>query len=232
MNAETVGRNIAEARKIKGYTQKDVAERLHVSVAAVSKWERGLNFPDMALLEPLAEVLELSVPQLLDLTDAPADTVVKSLVELSQSEKAALNLRFAKRLRLVLALMLGFAAFLVLLLLLWHPLHHAVPRLRGLFAALLPLLLGICAWFLPAVPVLGVRRGLHLNWQRWSLLSLICCALALYCPIFTVDALVRIEDVSAILDAAGGYHFAAIVLLCGTALANGCSYWLNRHHTK
>ena len=228
MNAEAVGRNIAEARKIKGYTQKDVAEQLHVSVAAVSKWERGLNFPDMALLEPLAAVLELSVPQLLDLTDAPADAVVKSLVELSQSEKEVLNRRFAKRLQLVLALILGFAAFLPLLMLLWLEMRHGLINPNRLLTVLLPIFLGLCAWFLPAVPVLGVRRGLHLNWQRWSLLSFICCMASLYYPVYTIDYLVQINDVSAILDTVGGFHFASVVLLCGTALANGCSYLLNR----
>lgn len=59
------GALIAEARKEKNLTQKDLAQALHVSVQAVSKWERGLNFPDIALLEPLAELLDLSVSELL-----------------------------------------------------------------------------------------------------------------------------------------------------------------------
>ena len=47
------GNLIREARKEKGLTQLELAERLHVSDRAVSKWERGLNYPDMAMLEPL-----------------------------------------------------------------------------------------------------------------------------------------------------------------------------------
>ena len=56
---------IAETRKELHLTQKDLAEQLHVSIQAVSKWERGLSFPDVLLLEPLSELLGLSVSELL-----------------------------------------------------------------------------------------------------------------------------------------------------------------------
>ena len=50
---------IAALRKKKGWTQKDIAEKLNVSIAAVSKWERGLNYPDLSIMEPLARILIL-----------------------------------------------------------------------------------------------------------------------------------------------------------------------------
>lgn len=65
MDAVKTGTLIAETRKERNLTQKDLAQSLHVSVQAVSKWERGLNFPDIALLEPLAELLGLTVSELL-----------------------------------------------------------------------------------------------------------------------------------------------------------------------
>lgn len=49
-----------------GWTQKDLGERLHVSDRAVSKWERAAGFPDVSLLEPLADALGLSVLELLN----------------------------------------------------------------------------------------------------------------------------------------------------------------------
>ena len=67
MDALETGKRIQELRKQHGWTQKELAERICVSDKAVSKWERGLNFPDMALLKPLAEVLETSVTELLGL---------------------------------------------------------------------------------------------------------------------------------------------------------------------
>ena len=65
MDAMRTGELIAQVRKEKELTQKDLAERLHISTQAVSKWERGLNCPDIALLEPLAETLDLTVTELL-----------------------------------------------------------------------------------------------------------------------------------------------------------------------
>lgn len=59
------GAFVAMLRKEKGYTQKELAERLFLSDKAVSKWERGLNLPDIALLEPLAQILDVTVAELL-----------------------------------------------------------------------------------------------------------------------------------------------------------------------
>lgn len=43
MDAHYTGNKITELRKSKNWTRKDIAEKLHVSVAAVSKWERGVS---------------------------------------------------------------------------------------------------------------------------------------------------------------------------------------------
>lgn len=60
------GAFLAEQRKAKGYTQKELAEKLFISDKAVSKWERGLSMPDNSLLVPLAEILDVSVTELLE----------------------------------------------------------------------------------------------------------------------------------------------------------------------
>ena len=65
MDAIKTGGLIAQVRREKELTQKDLAQRLHVSVQAVSKWERALSCPDIGLLEPLAEALDLTVTELL-----------------------------------------------------------------------------------------------------------------------------------------------------------------------
>lgn len=56
---------LLQLRKEKGLTQKELAQRLYVSDKAVSKWERGLSLPDISLLQPMAEALEVSVTELL-----------------------------------------------------------------------------------------------------------------------------------------------------------------------
>ena len=65
MDSGKTGALIAEARKARGLTQRQLAETLHISDRTVSKWERGAGFPDVALLEPLADALGLTVRSLL-----------------------------------------------------------------------------------------------------------------------------------------------------------------------
>ena len=73
MNSEKTGRLIAAARAQAGLTQKQLAGRLHISDRTVSRWERGVGFPDLSLLEPLADELGLSVLELLRGEAMPAD---------------------------------------------------------------------------------------------------------------------------------------------------------------
>lgn len=66
IDKEAFGKFLSQQRKSKGYTQKALAEKLFVSDKAVSKWERSLSMPDISLLIPLSEILEVSVTELLE----------------------------------------------------------------------------------------------------------------------------------------------------------------------
>ena len=65
MNQEKFASFITQRRKQLNLTQKDIAEKLHVSISAVSKYERGLSYPDITLLEPLSQILEVTIVDLL-----------------------------------------------------------------------------------------------------------------------------------------------------------------------
>lgn len=65
MDIQKTGLLIRQLREARGITQKALAEKLHVTDKAVSKWERCLSCPDIALLEPLAGQLGVSVEELL-----------------------------------------------------------------------------------------------------------------------------------------------------------------------
>ena len=65
MDAKTTGRFIAELRKQKGYTQKELAEKIMVTDKAISRWETGKGLPDTSLLKPLGDILGVSVGELL-----------------------------------------------------------------------------------------------------------------------------------------------------------------------
>ncbi len=65
MNNYVTGAAVRSLREAKGITQEELAESIHVSAKAVSKWETGKGFPDVSLLEPLAAALGISVIELL-----------------------------------------------------------------------------------------------------------------------------------------------------------------------
>ena len=89
MDAAYTGQQIAQRRKAMGLTQKELAEQLHVTDKAVSKWERGVNFPDLGLMENLARVLDTTPAALLGLEDADRDALVSSMTELSNGQLEA-----------------------------------------------------------------------------------------------------------------------------------------------
>ena len=66
MDNKKTGIFIAERRKELGYSQKDLAEKLNITDKAVSKWETGRSSPDVSMLIPLAEELEVSVTEILN----------------------------------------------------------------------------------------------------------------------------------------------------------------------
>jgi len=65
INNEKFGHFLAEVRKEKQMTQKDLADKLFVSDKTVSKWERGLSMPNVVLLIPIADILDVTVTELL-----------------------------------------------------------------------------------------------------------------------------------------------------------------------
>ena len=65
MDAMKTGSFIAKKRKERNLSQRELAEYLHITDKAISKWERGLSFPDITVLIPLSEVLQVSLYDLL-----------------------------------------------------------------------------------------------------------------------------------------------------------------------
>ncbi len=65
MNQVQIGTFIAQMRKEKGMTQKQLAEMLGTSQKSISRWENGRTMPDLSLYEPLCEALGIQVSELL-----------------------------------------------------------------------------------------------------------------------------------------------------------------------
>ena len=114
MDTEKTGSLIAEARKELHLTQNDLAQRLHVSPQAVSKWERGLSFPDVSLLEPLAQQLGLTVSELLSgkRNAAPQEELIRDSLRLSISQLGTKAQTWRKFFLLAAVLLLVLSAWL------------------------------------------------------------------------------------------------------------------------
>ncbi|MDO4354512.1 MAG: helix-turn-helix transcriptional regulator [Clostridia bacterium] len=106
------GENLKTLRKQKGFSQEELAARLHVVRQTVSKWEKGLSVPDADALIRLAEVLEVSVSELLGakIGNENAADVAEQLSRIN--EQLAIRNRRSRRIWKAIAIIL--AAIVVL----------------------------------------------------------------------------------------------------------------------
>lgn len=121
IDKEKFGTFVSQLRKEKGLTQKDLAEKLYVSDKAVSKWERGLSIPDVALLVPLAEILEVTVTELLEgrrisetrvMDTRQTDELVQKVIGLSAEESRGKRPR--QGIRLLACILAGGSELLIM----------------------------------------------------------------------------------------------------------------------
>ena len=115
MDKERFGSFIAKLRRERKMTQQELAGQLHVTDRAVSKWERGLSYPDVTLLEPLAAALEIGVETLLTgqtAEAAPRETesaALRSVLAISGEERQQHRRRMTRCAALAAALVLVVA---------------------------------------------------------------------------------------------------------------------------
>ena len=80
---KSIGETISSLRKKKELTQNELAEKMNVTDKAVSKWERDLSCPDVNTISRLAEVLDVSVEELLNAKEQrKSNNKMKDLVNL------------------------------------------------------------------------------------------------------------------------------------------------------
>lgn len=125
MEPKTFSPFLRELRKRRGLTQEQLAEGLHVSGAAVSKWENGKCLPDISKIGDLAALLDVSVLEVMKCEmsgtgEAPAPRQAMSEV-FSETVK---TVERRNRRRLVLAASMALCAAALAVLLHYFPVHH------------------------------------------------------------------------------------------------------------
>lgn len=124
IDKQKFGAFVSELRKEKGYTQKELAQLLFISDKAISKWETAVSIPDTALLIPLADLLGVSVTELLmcerikdssPLDAGQVEGIVKTAISYSgENTTRAYQNKSIWKLLYVVALLIGAAELVVL----------------------------------------------------------------------------------------------------------------------
>lgn len=112
MDAVIFGTFLKACRAEKHLTQAELAEALHVTAKAVSRWERGVGFPDIQTLEPLAKALDVSLLELMQSRRIGTDTVASQ--EASEAVADALSFAGANRWSHVLRWVEGISIAVIL----------------------------------------------------------------------------------------------------------------------
>lgn len=84
MDKNKFGNYVKEKRILKGYTQKQLADLLNIDVSAVSKWERGVTYPDITLIPEICKNLDVSEHELIESSN---DTFARTAAEEARKYK-------------------------------------------------------------------------------------------------------------------------------------------------
>ncbi len=109
MNPDKIGKFIRQQRLAKGLTQKELGSALYVTAKAVSKWERGLSIPDIALLDKLAEILDTDIYAILQIRKKTNSNLESILNE----ERMNLKKQATKRFMILLSITMIIILFIL-----------------------------------------------------------------------------------------------------------------------
>ena len=159
MDATKFGSFVARTRKDKNMTQAELAIKIKVTDKAVSRWERGLAFPDINTLEPLAEALGVSVLELMksekigteDIQCEDATLILKNTIQEANSQRI-LNKKQYKMIIIGIAILFLLISVMLIFVL-----------TRGRYVTLIQ-----CDDFTKRESVESIRsrRGLHIRYYQ------------------------------------------------------------------
>lgn len=156
MDAIVLGAKISALRKEQGLTQKQLAEALHVTDGAVSKWERGINYPDISMLDLIAKTLNTDLITLLSLEACTQHQVAQAMTEISRQERADLvrHLRIRTVEKLLIEFVVLIAMFTAGRIFSEHGIHGLAQRVTIGMGGFLGVLIGSEIYTLRNLPKL------------------------------------------------------------------------------
>lgn len=120
MDSNKMGAFIAQVRKERGGTQLELAQKINVTDKAVSKWERGVGFPDIKIIEALAEALGVSVSELMNgermenaVRDSESDNISNDDILTENKKYAGKIVNFRTYIIVLAAVVLSLSIFLL-----------------------------------------------------------------------------------------------------------------------
>lgn len=156
MDNQKFGKFICSLRKEQGLTQLELAEKLNVTDKAISKWERGVGFPDIKMIEPIAEAFGVSMLEIMQ-----SEKIIEQSVQLENTAEAISNVidvvlyqRKIERRNIVVAV-ITFAMVIMLIFLLdtMQPI--------GFLMVCLPIILFGTGMFLIGLSIYRARQRLN-----------------------------------------------------------------------
>ncbi len=112
MNYNKIGEYIANKRKEKNLTQQELADEIHVSVKAISKWECGKGIPEISNLQTLAKELDVSIIDILNGKDSKQEEVVVEYVK-EGNKKSKIKVLFLSCLIVLLVILFALGLYFI-----------------------------------------------------------------------------------------------------------------------
>lgn len=211
MDAQNTGKFIAQRRKVLGLTQAELAEKIHVTDKAISKWERGVGLPDIHTVEPLALALEVSVVELFQGKLTESDTIPIREAEQLVSEAIQISGN-RKPVRFLGTTVLGIFGIISLFLLLL-----LISEGSTVVYSVGSLVTGLIAW---AAPIWQITISLKGNPATAGSVSLGAALASLTIQLLQLAQEVDTADFAAIEDTIHAVCFIAVLFSAITLLLN------------
>ena len=212
MDAIQLGAFIAERRKELGLTQAQLAEKIHVTDKAVSRWERGVGLPDITSLEPLASALKVGLVQLLqtqcDISECiktnDAEKLLVTTIQLSKGTKRLTKIFGGS----ILIVFLMVALFLTIAMVTdWPAMVYPVCSIVA----------GLIAF---AVPIWKLSFSVKLSPATVSVISLGFALISVAVQVFSIANEVRTSDWWALIDTMDALAVVAVLFAAMTIVLN------------